>query len=60
MAQLFDHLGRVMADAIDREHHQVGLAGKAGKQVQMVLDAAVMVQERGARPLCAIARRCAT
>ncbi len=35
----------MMTDAINRENQQVCLAGQACKQVQMVLDAAVVVQE---------------
>ncbi len=41
----------MVADAVDREHDQIGLTGKAGEQVQMMLDAAVVVQEGGARIL---------
>ena len=39
----------MMTDAIDRENQQVCLTGQACKQVQMVLDAAVVVQESCAR-----------
>ena len=39
----------MVADAVGREHDHIGLTGEAGKQVQMVLHAAVVVQEIGAR-----------
>ena len=38
----------MVADPINREHH-IGLAGETGPQVQVVFDAAIMVDERGTR-----------
>jgi hypothetical protein len=40
-----------MADAIDREHHTIGLARQTCQQIQVVLDTTVVMQECGAWPL---------
>jgi len=42
----------MVADAINREHHEVGLAGETGEQVQVVLDAAIVVHEAGIPAFC--------
>ena len=45
-AQLFYHACRIVADAIDRKHYQIGAAGHAWQQQRVIFHAAIMVQER--------------
>src|SRR5262245_63222811 len=48
-AQPLDGRGGIVADAVDREEQVVGPADEAGQKCRAVLDAAIVVQEAGAR-----------
>src|SRR5271170_4260222 len=48
LAKLLDLLGRGVADAIDREIDHVGLADEARQQREIVVDAAIMRNQRAA------------
>src|SRR5215470_7811264 len=55
-AQALHENGGLVADAIDREHHQVGAADEAAQQAAAIVDAAVMVQKTSTQPFAGLAQ----